>query len=139
MTENDIGDLGAAVERFIATSDSGNMAEIDKVYAKDFLCLRAPDTGEAMRLPRDTMLSILASGTNPQKWSGATSVDSVEIIDGLGVVVLRREKDLGHGPAVMFYCLIWRLEATGWQFVWEYVHRHALPGAVARQDEGKTS
>ena len=139
MTENDIDDLGAAVERFIATSDSANMAEIDKVYAKDFVCLRTPDTGDAMRLPRDTMLSILASGTHPAKSSGATSVDSVEIIDGLGVVVLRREKDLGRGPEVMFYCLIWRLEAAGWQFVREYVHQHALPGAAARQDERKTT
>ncbi|HEV2516100.1 MAG TPA: hypothetical protein VGV07_12680 [Devosia sp.] len=139
MIENEIGDLGAAVERFIATSDSGNMAEIERIYAKDFLCLRAPDTGQAMRLPRDTMLSILASGTNPQRWSGTTSIDSVEIIDGLGVVVLRREKDVGHGPEVMFYCLIWRLDAAGWQFVREYVHQHALPGAVVRQDEGTTT
>lgn len=139
MTQNGIDALGSAVERFIATSDSANMSEIEKVYAKDFLCLRAPDTGEAMRLPRETMLSILASGTNPAKLSGATSIDSVEIIDGPGVAVLRREKDLGHGPEVMFYCLIWRLEASGWQFVREYVHRHALPGAAARQEGGKTT
>jgi ketosteroid isomerase-like protein len=121
-------DLRAALATFMSASDRGDHEAVAQWYADDFVCHRVPDHGDAVRLPRQTMLDIFARQAVPTNRTGTTTVDSVEVIDGMGIVVLRRNKDFGDGDQTMFYCLIWRRGVEGqWRLVREYVHQRQLP------------
>jgi len=63
------------------------------------------------------MIGLLANGLAPAARTTESIIDSVEIVEASALWFCAAPRNLGLGDETMFYCLIWRFQEGGWQFV----------------------
>ena len=119
-------DLQRTVERFIAASDGSDLSAISSMYDPDFANVRVADQGGVTYLTREQMLYILQRGSIRVP-TQSTSIHHVDILGGMGLVLLTRIKDTGSGWEPMFYSLVWRRRGEEWLLLREFVHQKSMP------------
>jgi hypothetical protein len=129
--------LQAAIQRFIAAADGGEVAVIAGTYSADFACIRVADDGGFARLSAEQMLAFWkprasgpSTGAGPASHTiptRSTVIHHSEVMGNQGLALITRVKDFGSGWEPVFYTLLWRHENSEWRFVRELVHQRTVP------------
>ena len=129
--------LRAAIQRFIAAADGGEVAVIAATYSADFACVRVADDGGFARLSGEQMLAFWkprasgpSAGASPASHAiptRSTAIHHSEVMGNQGLALITRVKDFGSGWEPVFYTLLWRHENGQWRFVRELVHQRTVP------------